>query len=542
MTSSTTSPVFPLAALPGLAWSGITPLARDAFSPAWLALRGVPDLASESGEGWLAGVHARDRARCRASLERAARDGLAYEMQYRLANADGAFRRIRETACRAAAEGDARWVGICIEVPEAAPREKGAATGTTTLRRPEIERDWLIEEAQRARAEAEAAAHAKDEFLAMVSHELRSPLNSITGWTHVLEQAMQTGDASTLARAVEGIKRSSAQQARLIADLMDAAYLLSGKLKLYPSRVTIAHGVAAAIESARAAADAKQVTIAFDPGTDVPDALADPDRVQQMAWHLVANAVKFSPGGGTVQVRIGALPEGHVSVAVADSGSGFTPEALERALAGVPGSGAGVGLSLVRRLAELHGGWLAAESGGDGKGAVFRLVLPGYPAEVRKDAAVSPTRVAQGLLAGRHVLLLGEADTGASGPASLTVGNAGARVSDAASADQALAGFAVTDRADWPDVVVCDVGTLVGGRLDFIRKLRALEKRRGITRARRLRALALTTSSRAEDQTQLVLAGFEAILAKPFAPQDLVATIAGLLGPAERAPGHEAQA
>lgn len=413
-------------------------------------------------------------------------------------------------------------------VPTGAARPAAAALVVLqeigSARRLERERDWLIAEGERARAQADAAMQGHEEFLALMSHELRSPLNSITGWTHVLEQAIASADANTLERAVDGIKRSAAQQSRLITDLMDAAYLLSGKLKIYPSPVAVEPALVAAIDSARPAADAKRVTIALEPmRAGCPDALADPDRMQQMVWNLLANAVKFSPAGATVSVRALAACDGRVAIEVSDQGRGFNPERIERALAGAPGSGMGVGLSLVRRLAELHGGQLAAASEGEGRGATFRLVLPAHDARHRAVATTGTS------LAGVRVLLLGEADTGATGPASIALASAGAQVRDAPSFDAALDLLAIAPIDAWPQVLVCDVGS-VSPRDGPVRKLRALEARREVEGTRRVRTLALTASDRAEDQTRLVLAGFESLLAKPFAPPALVAAVASLAG------------
>jgi PAS domain S-box-containing protein len=235
---------------------------------------------------------------------------------------------------------------------------------------------------QEARAQAERAARAKDEFLATLSHELRTPLNAILGWVDLMKTSASDGE--TAARGIEVIERNARIQAAIVDDLLDMSAIISGKLRLDVRMVQLEPIIAAAVDIARAAADAKRIHLVNVAGAEGAMVLGDPDRLQQMVWNLLSNAVKFTPDGGRVEVALrwsGTL----VEIAVSDNGEGieadFLPHVFDRfrqadASTTRRHTGLGLGLSIVRKLAEMHGGSVSAFSEGPGRGSCFVLSLP----------------------------------------------------------------------------------------------------------------------------------------------------------------------
>ena len=261
------------------------------------------------------------------------------------------------------------------------------ATGISLLagarRRAERERDVLLVREKAAREEAEAANAAKDRFLAAVSHELRNPLAAILSWSSLARTAT---DEATIRRAFEATERNAKSLARLVEDLLDVSRIVTGTFRLEPRAVDPVPVVAAAIETVAAAAESKHITVdrVVDPGAVL--VRADPDRLQQIVWNLVANAVKFTPEHGRVSVHVTYTVD-HVEIRVTDTGRGIGPEVLphvfepfwqaevgDRRMGGL-----GLGLGIVRHLVELHGGTVAARSAGIGRGASFTVTLPLIP-------------------------------------------------------------------------------------------------------------------------------------------------------------------
>ena len=249
-----------------------------------------------------------------------------------------------------------------------------------------LENQQLYEQEQEARQMAEQATRAKDEFLAVVSHELRSPLNSILGWNRLLRS--QRGDDPQIARVTETVESSGKAQLRLIEDLLDTARIISGKMKLETQPVELVAVIASALEAVRPAADSKGIVIVpdFDPeaGQTSYQITGDPDRLQQVVWNLVSNAIKFTPEGGWVWVELRRGGPG-VQIIVRDTGQGISPDLLpyvfDRFKQGDSSvsrrfGGLGLGLALVKHLVELHGGSVMVESLGEGQGATFTVSLP----------------------------------------------------------------------------------------------------------------------------------------------------------------------
>jgi PAS domain S-box-containing protein len=295
------------------------------------------------------------------------------------------FDTVRVTKARRLIE-----VSITVSpVRDSAGRIVGAskiARDITERRRVEEERKQLLASERLARAAAEAANRAKDEFLATVSHELRTPLNGVFGWARMLQAAELDEEARQ--RALAAIVRGAAAQVRLVDDLLDVSRMVSGNVKLDLRLVDLRNVIEAALETVRPAALAKNIEIAaeFDPAPLV--VLGAANRLQQVLWNLLMNAVKFTPRDGQARVRL-RRAEADAAITVSDSGEGIGPDALphvferfrqEDSSTTRSHSGLGLGLALVRHLVELHGGTVTAESPGKGRGATFVVRLPLAPA------------------------------------------------------------------------------------------------------------------------------------------------------------------
>ena len=264
-------------------------------------------------------------------------------------------------------------------------------------RRAEAERGQLLAAEQAARMEAERATRTKDEFLAAVSHELRTPLNVILGWARMLRS--HSLDSATAARALEAIERNAQLQVQLIEDLLDVPRILSGKLRLQVRPIDMVAVVEAARELVEAAARAKGVLIRTCLDDEARSFIGDPDRLQQVVWNLLANAVRFTPPGGRIDIAL-KRSEWALHLSVSDTGQGIGPDLLPHIFerfrqgpgaAATAGSGLGLGLAIVRHLVQLHGGKVAASSEGEGRGATFLVTLPFVNADLSSEVR-DPTR------------------------------------------------------------------------------------------------------------------------------------------------------
>ena len=379
--------------------------------------------------------------------------------------------------------------------------------------------------ADRARAEAESANRAKDEFLAMVSHELRSPLNAIRLWASVLRK--NAADAGKAARAIDAIDANAITQGQLVEDLLDVSRIVSGKLLLERGPVDLGGAAEAAIDAVRAMAEAKEVALDVSVDESVP-VWGDRARLQQVVWNLVSNAVKFSRRGARVEVHL-ARREACAVLAVRDTGEGITPEFLPFVFdrfrqADSSGrrahGGLGLGLAIVRHIVERHGGVVEAASAGKDRGATFTVTLPLFREGAAADAAaVRPGGVRE--LHGVRVLLVDEdAETRASIAAVL--GESGAHVTAVGSTIEATA---MLEREPL-DVLLSDITLPDEDGYAFIRRLRAGSG----ARLAGIPAAALTTRAAADERARALSAGFQAHLAKPVGPDDLVAVVGALAG------------
>jgi signal transduction histidine kinase/CheY-like chemotaxis protein len=420
-----------------------------------------------------------------------------------------------------------------LERPTSARTFVSAMRAALNARERQYELRDVMEERERLLRDAEEASRLKDEFLATVSHELRTPLTAMLGWS----QMLRSGGLSESKRrvALETIERNARAQAQLVDDLLDVSRIVSGQLRMEMAAVEPAQFVEQAAESVRVAADAKGVALELALDPDVGPVLGDAARLQQVAWNLLVNAVKFTPRGGRVGVagrRVGA----QVELAFSDTGSGvsqeFLPHLFERFRQADGSStraqgGLGLGLAIVKHLVELHGGTITAQSDGEGRGARFIVRLPALLGVSASAADGGFTRSGLAFecppeLSGLRVLVV-EDEPDTRSLLVMVLELCEVCVSSAASVAEARELIAL----DPPEVLISDIGMPGGDGYSLIRGVRALPPDRG----GRVPALALTAYARAEDRARALRAGFDEHLPKPVEPSALVRVLARLARP-----------
>jgi len=429
------------------------------------------------------------------------------------------LRIIRELDLRSAMivplQGRERVFGTMTFVYAASNRRYGEAD--VAFAEELARRAALIVERRKLEEDAEIANRAKDEFLATVSHELRTPLQAILGWATMLKRG--TRDP---AQAVESIVRNATAQARLIDDILDVSRIISGKLRLSLARVDVASVIRAAVDAVRPAAAAREIEIAEDVPADLGTFDADPDRVQQIVWNLVSNAVKFTGDRGRVDVRA-SRDDNSVRIAVSDTGVGIAREHLQAIFerfrqvdssATRQHGGLGLGLAIVRYLAEAHGGTVDAASEGVGRGATFTVTLPVRMQALPAAAAAGALRA--GALAGLRILVVDD-DPDGRWLVAEALSDAGAFVESAASAPEAVALFT----AQAYDVVISDIGMPGEDGYSLARRVRATGEPTTL--------IALTAYARPEDIRASSDAGFQLHLGKPIDPEGLIAAVASVV-------------
>jgi PAS domain S-box-containing protein len=398
------------------------------------------------------------------------------------------------------------------------------------------ERAALAVDNARAYSQARAANRAKDEFLATLSHELRTPINAIMGWAQMLQHGVV--DEKRMTQAVEAIVRNAAAQARLIEDLLDLSRIISGKLRLDVELIEVGSVVSAAVATFEPAADAKGLRLQSVTDDGAARIYGDRQRLQQAVWNLLSNAVKFTPRGGRVQVQALRI-NSHVEIVVSDTGEGIRPDVLpfifDRFRQGDSSStrrhtGLGLGLAIVRHIVELHGGTVDAVSEGVGLGATFRIKLPISVAKTMTLAEASAAEhpavpmvttdtleiTALPDLTGTRVLIV-EDEPDAREMIAYLLRQRNAEVTVVSSVDAALRALEVAI----PDVLLSDIEMPDRDGYDLIAAVRAMPVDRGA----RIPAAALTAYSRPEDRAKSMLAGYDAHLSKPVDLAELVATI-----------------
>ncbi|HSC63758.1 MAG TPA: response regulator, partial [Caldimonas sp.] len=448
--------------------------------------RRLPDFAPEE-----------ERSRIEAHLLTAQQDG--WRGEFPLVDADGGVIHLARSMSPHVEQGLVMAIGTNVS-------ERVALS---------LQREELLVREQVARAAAERVGRAKGELIAVLSHELRTPLNAIMTWAQVLQRS-----TAQLDRGLEVILRNAKTQTRLISDILDMSRMDLGKLRLDVEPVDAKRLVQEAVEALGASIDDKSLRVEIDIPDPPPPLQVDAARLQQIVWNLMTNAVKFSEPGGRIWVRLRAAGA-NVELSVRDEGRGigpaFLPEIFDRfsqsdAASNRLHGGLGLGLSIVRRLAELHGGSASAHSEGEGRGAEFRVVLPAAGPSGRRPEREDPTSMfdtlerSPGSLDGLAVLIV-EDDPDARDITAMVLRDHGARVTVAHDADTALQRLA----EEWPDAVVSDIGLPGRDGYALIGDIRRLQ---GAGRPP-VRTVALTAFARAQDRDATLAAGFDSHCAKP---------------------------
>lgn len=397
---------------------------------------------------------------------------------------------------------------------------------------PMRKRNQFEDEILRAKKEAEAAVRAKDEFLSVVSHELRTPLNAILGWSRILKTKKL--DDAAFAQAAEAIERGARSQSKLIEDILDFSRIISGKLRLEVQKVDLTNVIEMAVDVVSLSAKAKNIRleVILDSNGYVS---GDSHRLQQVVWNLLTNAVKFTPKGGRVQVRLERV-NSSVEISVSDTGKGISPEFLPYVFDRFQQAdnstsrrhgGLGLGLAITRHIVELHGGTVRAESPGENMGATFTVSLPAMIVHRKEDSGQSKSGavdeenalLSRAKLDGLHTLIVDdEADSRDLLATILTLN--GAQVTAAANVVEAVEKF----QSLKPDLIISDIGMPGEDGFSLIKKLKAFNEQQ----KHKIPAIALTAYASHSDRLKILSAGFQMHLAKPIDPEELVVVIANL--------------
>lgn len=465
------------------------------------------------------------------------------EHELRIATDEG---RCLDKGWRLRKDGTAFWASVTITaLRDTTGRLIGFAKLTrdlTEARRVEAveaasqAREKTLEAERSARMAAQRTAKVKDEFLATLSHELRTPLSSIVGWTQILLRSGLAGASDEVRKGVTVIDRNARAQARIIDDLLDLSRIMAGKVHLEMKRIPFADAVETAVESVRPAASAKsiQLTLISDPARTA--IMGDSGRLQQIAWNLLNNAIKFTPSGGRVQVMLQRESLSRVTLSVSDTGVGIAPHFLAQVFDRFSQSdssttraygGLGLGLAISKHLAELHGGSIRAQSKGEGQGATFVVEMPVSLAQAPDDSGDPPPAPGEAgelltlpRLDGIHVFVIDD-EADALDLVKRVLEEQGAQVTGFSSAEDASLALTLSR----PRMIISDIGMPKVDGYQFMRTLRSHEDREY-----RIPALALTAFARGEDRKRSLLAGYQAHLAKPFDIAELILLVADLVG------------
>jgi PAS domain S-box-containing protein len=424
--------------------------------------------------------------------------------------------------------------GLQKELEARRRAEEALRASEAQLKQVIAEREQLLQSERYARSEAERLGHMKDEFLATLSHELRTPLNAIQGWATLLRQREVTPEDRS--RGLEAIDRNVRAQAQIVSDLLDMSRIISGKIHLEVQLISLHEVINNAIESVRASADAKKIRIRTLLDSSVGFVRGDPNRLQQILWNLLSNALKFTPVGGRVQVILERV-NSHVELVVEDTGVGIAPEFLpfvferfrqaDAALTRRHG-GLGIGLSIVKTLVELHGGSVRVKSAGENQGASFAIALPvSHVSEQEVERSQRLPVLNDPLeaielprLDDTTMLIVDDEPDGRQLMVRILEGR-GAKVTAVAGGSEALE---LLKNQEF-DILVSDIGMPDLDGYELMRRVRQLDS----NREGPIPAIAVTAYARAEDRQRSLLAGYQMHLAKPIEARELVAGIASLL-------------
>ncbi|MBE9012300.1 PAS domain-containing protein, partial [Pseudanabaenaceae cyanobacterium LEGE 13415] len=461
-----------------------------------------PGQTARSLEAFIALVHPDDRQSVIDGCTRCANEGADFDLDFRVIYPDGSIHWLSDKGKPFfdASGKPVYMMGACVDITD---------------------RESLLQQEQAAREASERANQVKDEFLAVLSHELRSPLNPILGWSKILKSRRL--DPTKMQEAISIIERNAQLQAQLIEDLLDISRILRGKLTLNSKPVDLVNVISSAQETVRLAAEAKKIAIVTEFESRGMQVLGDAGRLQQVIWNLLSNAVKFTPEGGHITVRLVQVAS-QAQIQVIDTGKGieldFLPYVFERFRQADSSTtrqfgGLGLGLAIVRQLVELHGGTVQVESAGEGQGATFIVHLP-LISEPRNQQVQSPDllsdRDANCLLNGYRILVV-DAEMDSREFVAFVLEQEGAIVTQVASASEALL---VLSRLRF-DAMVSDIGMPEMNGYSLIQQVRT----RSLEQGGQIPALALTAYASELDAKQALQAGFRQHLAKPIDPSEL---------------------
>jgi PAS domain S-box-containing protein len=546
--------------IPQLVWTANAEGMLLDVNQRWIDFTGLT-LKQAQLAGWQAIIHPDDVAGLNHHWEAAQHNNTHYQAEGRMRRFDGVYRWHLHQAVPLKDDEDEiiKWFGTATDIEEQKQLQQ--------------ERERLLQREQAARAESETANRIKDEFLAVLSHELRSPLNPILGWSRLLQNGKL--DPTRTQQALATIERNAKLQAELIEDLLDVSRILRGKLNLTISPVNLASTIPSAIETVRLAAAAKSIDLLFTRNLEAeaegqslkPEIqnsrltiLGDATRLQQIVWNLLSNAVKFTPPNGRVEVKLSSVirresssedkpssphdseqrtsdPKpmmNYAQITVTDTGKGISPQFLpyvfdyfrqaDSATTRQFG-GLGLGLAIVRHLVELHGGTIQVNSPGEGMGTTFTIRLPLLKDEnggIKDEGQpfCSLCLNAQPLESIR--VLLVEDNTDTRDFVAFTLEQAGAKVASVATAAAALAAL----KRSPPDILLSDIGLPEMDGYMLMRRIRALPPEQG----GQVKAIALTAYAGDFNQQQALAAGFQRHLAKPIEPETLILAVSALTG------------
>jgi PAS domain S-box-containing protein len=539
-------------AMPQMFWITQPDGYHEYFNQRWYDYTGVT-LEHSRGEGWQTILHPDDLQRTIKIWRNSLCTGTTYDIEYRLRRAaDGEYRWHlgRALPLRQQTGQIVKWFGSCTDIHD----QKLAVE----------ERAQALERERAARIELEKASRMKDEFLAVLSHELRSPLNSILGWSRLLRSQQLAPDITE--KALATIERNARAQTQLIEDLLDISRIIRGHIRLELRPTDLLSVIQAALDTVGPAATNKAIVISLQIGSPTNWVSGDPDRLQQVVWNLLSNAVKFTPAGGQVEVKLEKVldqrgvrktvaaerisaqekpelpqppdpvlyPLELAQITVTDTGKGIKPDFLPYVFdyfRQADGSttrtygGLGLGLAIVRNLVELHGGKVAVASPGEGQGATFTVQLPLLQTESTASGseALLVELDADGKLAhqldGLRILAVDD-EPDAREFLKTALEQHGARVAIAASAQEALQLMETIEL----DVLISDIGMPIQDGYTLIQKIRSLPPEKG----GQIPAVALTAYARESDRLQAIAAGFQLHLSKPIELTQLITTVVKL--------------
>ena len=470
------------------------------WSRKFYAMLGYDSDQQASWDAWLTRARPDEREALAAALDRA-RNGLPFSLEHWIVRADTGEQRCIAPYGRMHVDeqgGGQRLIGVAVDVTE--------------KHRAEAEREELLKRAQTAQRVAEDAARMKDEFLAVLSHELRTPMSAMVGWLDLIRTGRLTPDQHKT--ALETIERNARLQTQLVNDLLDVSRIVTGKMELESATVSVDQALENALQTVRIAANDKQIELVAPSARAGWLVTGNPERLQQVFSNLLSNAVKFTPRGGRVEVHAATVGR-EARISVSDNGEGIAPDLLphifDRFRQADSSSrrrhgGLGLGLAIVRSLVELHGGRVTAESAGQGQGATFTVALPLAPEGVVAAAPRSASASGE-TLRGMNILAVDDEED-AVRMIEQMLGLEGATVRTATNAADAIE----IVRGWRPDVLVLDIGMPIQDGYELLPRLR----RELNADAGSLPAIALTGFAGAENSARAGAANFQAHMAKPF--------------------------